>query len=147
MEGMEVVAAKGEDASDLASLRVEAMRPSLEAVGRFDPTRARYRFLDSFCERNTWKILLEGELAGFYVYLIRERALYLEHLYIPARYQGRGIASIVIADMKKLAAKNNLPIRLLALRGSRSNMFYLKHGFTVVDEQQYDYVYEWSVSK
>ena len=36
------------DGEALAALRVEAMRLSLERVGRFDPDRARLRFLDAF---------------------------------------------------------------------------------------------------
>ena len=36
------------DADLLADLRVRAMKESLEAVGRFDPIRAKSRFLDNF---------------------------------------------------------------------------------------------------
>jgi len=43
-----VETAKDADAELLAQIRVEAMRPSLEAVSRFDPERARNRFLSSF---------------------------------------------------------------------------------------------------
>jgi len=38
-----VETAKDDDAELLAQIRVEAMRPSLEAVSRFDPERARNR--------------------------------------------------------------------------------------------------------
>jgi hypothetical protein len=37
--------AKPEEGNALAELRVEAMRESLERIGRFDPSRARERFL------------------------------------------------------------------------------------------------------
>lgn len=36
------------DATKLADLRVQAMRPSLMAAGRFDPARARDRFLSNY---------------------------------------------------------------------------------------------------
>ena len=46
----------------LADLRVAAMRPSLEALGRFDPDRARSRFLDKFIRVATRKIVVDGGL-------------------------------------------------------------------------------------
>ena len=55
------------DAEDLASLRVEAMRESLERIGRFDPVRARQRFLSSFLAEHTRAIVLEGQTVGFFV--------------------------------------------------------------------------------
>ena len=39
------VAAEPSDFESLVALRIEAMRESLERIGRFDPVRARERFL------------------------------------------------------------------------------------------------------
>jgi hypothetical protein len=47
----------------LAELRIAAMRPSLEAVGRFDPDRARSRFLNNFCREATRKVEVDERLA------------------------------------------------------------------------------------
>ena len=44
------------DGDLLADIRVAAMRPSLEAAGRFDPVRARRRFRDTFEPSDTYKI-------------------------------------------------------------------------------------------
>ena len=41
MDQLRETSAEGIDPDVLATIRVEAMRPSLEAVGRFDPARAR----------------------------------------------------------------------------------------------------------
>jgi hypothetical protein len=41
------------DAEALAAIRVEAMRESLERIGRFDPQRARERFLSAFSPTHT----------------------------------------------------------------------------------------------
>ena len=60
------------DAEDLASLRVEAMRESLEKVGRFDPVRARTRFLSSFSAVHTRHIMGGGRQVG--VVVIRPEA-------------------------------------------------------------------------
>ena len=45
------------DLDELVSLRIVAMRESLERVGRFDPARARQRLADSFYPSDTWMIL------------------------------------------------------------------------------------------
>ncbi len=53
-------AASDADAEDLAVLRMRAMQPSLEHLGRFDPQRARARFLDGFCAAHTRHVLRGG---------------------------------------------------------------------------------------
>ncbi len=50
----------------LAQLRIAAMQESLEAIGRFDPARARGRFTDSFDREATRKVEIDGHLIGFY---------------------------------------------------------------------------------
>ncbi len=44
VSGIALAPASARDADRLADIRVEAMRMSLEALGRFDPVRARARF-------------------------------------------------------------------------------------------------------
>jgi hypothetical protein len=65
----------------LAALRVEAMRPSLERVGRFDADQARLRFLDSFAPEYTREILSEGVRVGFFVLRPQGEGLLLHHLH------------------------------------------------------------------
>lgn len=139
-------AARPEDAVSLAELRVEAMRPSLEAIGRFDPLRARKRFLDSFRCDNTTRLLVEDKLVGFYATEWKEGFLWLNHLYICPGFQSRGIAGSVIHELKQYAVDRALTIRLMALKGSRSNVFYQHQGFSLIEVLEFDNVYEWSKS-
>ena len=55
------------DLDNLVAIRIEAMRESLERVGRFDPVRARERFLSGFEARCTRYIEVSGERVGFVV--------------------------------------------------------------------------------
>ncbi|UJW83927.1 GNAT family N-acetyltransferase [Devosia sp. SL43] len=131
------------DAELLAGIRVEAMRPSLEAVGRFDLERARDRFLKSFRPDDT-QIICEGEaVVGFYVVQRHSDHLYLDHLYVTAQYQGRGVGRRIIDELKVEATMSTLPIRLTALNGSPANSFYQKCGFRVVSTDALDTIYEW----
>ena len=59
--------AHADDADALVSLRIEAMRESLERAGRFDAARARQRFLSGFSPEHTRHIVLGDERVGFVV--------------------------------------------------------------------------------
>lgn len=136
------VVASAEDAEALADLRVDFMRPSLEALGRFDPERARERFLASFDPDTTQKIDMGGELIGFYAVKEFDDHLYLDNLYLRGAEQGRGVGSMIIGMIKEQASKRSLPIRLIALIGSDANGFYIRHGFKLIEVNEFDNHYE-----
>ncbi|WP_028671934.1 GNAT family N-acetyltransferase [Saccharospirillum impatiens] len=126
----------------LAELRIAAMQPSLEAVGRYDPDRASSRFLDNFRRELTRKIEVNGGLAGFYVVKENTDHLYLEHMYIHPELQGNGLGSLILKGIIVEAQERGLPLRLGALRGSRSNQFYQSHGFVQTHEEEWDIYHE-----
>lgn len=129
------------DGESLAELRVVAMRESLEAVGRFDPERARSRFLSGFVPEYTREILVDGMCVGFVVVRPLDDELLLDHLYIAPAAQGRGIGSQVLAVVFAEADLANQNIRVGALKQSRSNLFYLRHGFEFVSATDWDNYY------
>lgn len=126
---------------DLAEIRVAAMQESLEAIGRFDPERARTRFMENFSKADTKKILIDDQLIGFYVLKEKEDHLWLDHLYIHPQFQGGGIGGKIVDLVKSIAKAKKLPIRLGALRDSKSNDFYQKQGFTKTHEEEWDIYY------
>ena len=117
------------------------MRESLERIGRFDPQRARQRFLAGFVPNFTRHILADGERVGFVAVKPTSDELNLEHLYVRPEYQGRGIGSAVLAILFEEADSRALPLRVSALRDSDSNRFYLRHGFIYVEETEWDIYY------
>lgn len=133
---------EGSEKEALAQLRSVAMRESLEAIGRFDPVRARRRFLDNFNQEGTRKLVIDGRLVGFYALTHKEDHLYLDHLYIHPDFQRNGLGASILASVIALAQAHQLPLRLGALRGSRSNGFYLAHGFVQTGESEWDIYYE-----
>lgn len=130
--------AQASDAEALADLRVRAMRPSLEAVGRFDPVRARKRFLDGFVPDQTQVLECDGSIVGFFVVRSAPTHLLLDHLYIAPQQQGRGIGAEVLRLVACTADAARLPLRVGALKGSRANTFYQRQGFTLVEQSEWD---------
>ena len=131
------------DGEILAEIRVRAMKPSLEAIGRFDPTRARDRFLESYSYPDTTKIYLDTSMVGFYSVNKKSDHLYLSHLYVLPEYQGHGIGGEVLNRVKALAETSCHVVRLGALRGSTANHFYISNGFKFTHEEEWDLYYEW----
>ncbi len=131
------------DAPALAELRAEAMRPSLEALGRYDPLRVRRRFLDSFVPAETTVLLNVEQIIGFFVLRQRPDEHYLDHLYLADQARGLGLGRRVVAELQQDARAAGLPIRLMALKGSPANGFYRACGFEAVGEERFDILYRW----
>jgi GNAT superfamily N-acetyltransferase len=127
-----------DDFEALVEIRIAAMRESLEKVGRFDPDRARQRLADGFDPANTsW--LCDGNLrVGFQVVTESDGTLVLDHLYIHPRHQGNGYGSAAMSMILERADREGKGVSLLALRESRSNDFYRKHGFAFQHADEFD---------
>lgn len=140
-----LVAAHEDDAEALVALRIAAMRDSLTRIGRFDPLRARERFLSGFVPAQTRYIEASGRRVGFVVVKPEPDTLLLDHLYIHPDSQGLGIGAIVLARLIDEARQQGLPLRVGALRDSDANRFYLRHGFKLVGQEEFDNYYLLSV--
>jgi GNAT superfamily N-acetyltransferase len=134
-------AADASDAEALVALRILAMRESLERTGRFDPVRSRERFLSAFAPQFTRHILVDGDRVGFVVVRPDGDGLLLDHLYIDPRFQNRGVGASVLATVFAEADALGVQLRVGALRGSDSNRFYLRHGFQLVKQEEWDNYY------
>ena len=129
------------DAEALATLRVHAMRDSLEQVGRFDAERARARFLSSFEPSYTRHIVHDGTTVGFVVVRPLQEQLLLDHLYIHPDFQGKGLGAAVLVIVFSEADAVKKDLRVGALKQSRANDFYVRHGFQAVEQGEWDNYY------
>ncbi len=141
IDAFTLVTASEDDFDALAALRIEAMRESLERVGRFDPARARERLREGFSPAHTRHIVVGGERVGFVVVRPQGTELLLDHLYIRPAWQGRGIGSAVLAQVFAEADSAGAPLRVGALRESASNRFYARHDFELVERAELDNYY------
>ncbi len=130
------------DFEAMLSLRIEALRESLERLGRFDPDVARARLKSQFRPEWMQHLVVDGERVGYFTVEPREGELRLHHLYLRPAAQGQGVGAWVLDQIKS----QGLPITLAALRESRANEFYRRHGFKVVEEQDFDIEYRWETA-
>jgi len=129
------------DLESLVALRIEAMRESLERVGRFDPARARERLVSGFSAEHTRHIVVGGERVGFFALKPEGEELLLDHIYVRPGAQNQGIGSAVLAHVFAEADSRALPVRVGALRESASKRFYVRHGFQLVESGEFDNYY------
>ena len=133
--------AEADDFEDLLALRLRAMRDSLTRLGRYDEQRARERLAAGFAPGHTQHVVVDGERVGFVVLKKLSHALRLDHFYIDPKAQRRGIGSQVMRRVCAEADRLLLPVELCALKGSDANRFYLRHGFVLTGEGDWDYDY------
>lgn len=136
-------AASAEEFEALHQLRLTAMRPSLQAVGLYDPVRSRARFAGRFCPEVTRWIVWQGQRIGFTAMRHEEGGCYLDHLYVLPAAQGQGGGSWALQALQQEAAAQERAITLCALRDSPANHFYQRHGFVQTGEDEWDIWYRW----
>lgn len=117
------------------------MRESLTRIGRFDPERARERFLCGFSPEHTRFINFQGLRVGLVVVKPENGSLKLDHLYIEPEFQKQGIGAAVLQSISAVADEHGLKITVTVLRDSDSNRFYRRHGFEYQDESEWDVNY------
>lgn len=139
--------ATADDLERLVELRLIAMRPSLEAIGRFNPERARQRFVNEFESEHTRLIFDKNRLIGCFALLPRKDHLHLSHFYLHPDMQGKGIGRLVMKDILGAATALKLPIKLITLNESPAIGFYKALGFAVTANDDVETTMEWSPSR
>ncbi len=131
------------DFEALLALRLRAMRPSLEALGRFDPERGRQRLAQGFAPAFMRQLMVGDERVGFTTLRPAGDGLSLElvHLYLEPAWQGRGLGARVLDRAKARADLARLPLTVEALQRSDANRFYRRHGFVEVAHSDWDIRY------
>ena len=133
--------AAAQDFEALHALRLRAMRPSLERIGRYDERRARERLAEGWQPPQTQHIVVAGEQVGFLVLKRLSQAWRLSHFSIDPAHARRGIGSAVMRALCAQADAEQMPIELVALKHSDANCFYQRHGFVQVGQGPWDIDY------
>ena len=142
---IELHEAKTEDLDQLVKIRIAAMRESLEKIGRFDATRARARLTQDFQTKYTTCLIYKTNIIGFIISKQENEEIVINHLYVLPQFQNRGIGKFVLDKIIEQGKNERRNIKLMALKESRANNFYLNNGFKYLNSIEYDNVYvkEW----
>ncbi len=125
------------DASWVAELRAEVMRPDLERLGRYDPTRVRQHFLNGFQPEVAQVITVEGVDVGLIAVRPEAEETWIEHFYLHPDHQGRGLGGQVLRWALQIPSDGR-PFRLNVLQGSPARRLYERHGFVLEREDPVD---------
>ncbi len=136
--GFELQGVSPGDFESLLALRLRAMRPSLERLGRYDEQRARERLAAGFDPAHTWHVVVAGRRVGFVVLKTLSHALRLDHLYIDPGVQGQGLGGQVLQWAIARAEDAQRPLELVALKHSDAIRLYLRHGFVNTGQGEWD---------
>ncbi len=139
--GFALEVASVDDFEALHELHLRAMRESLEHLGRYDPQHARERLAAGFAPEHTHHIVVDGRRVGFVVLKPLSHVMRLDHLCIDPAAQRRGIGSQVMGWVFAQADAVQFPLELCALKGSKANHFYLRHGCVKTGEGTWDVDY------
>jgi GNAT superfamily N-acetyltransferase len=135
------------DFEALAALREAALRESLERLGLFSQERSRERLRSNFWPEFMRHIVCDGERVGLLTLFPEGDALKLQHLYLAPGSQGLGIGAWAMEQVKAQARAQGRDVKLEALPQSDANRFYLRHGFVLEGEEEFDLLYRWPVTQ
>ena len=133
------------DFEPLLTLCIEVMREHLERVFRYEPSRARRVFRESFDEPGLRLIVLGEERVGCVGFRIGESEIKLDSFYLANHLHNGGMGTRILKVLLDEADTLGLPIRLEVLRGSPADRFYLRHGFVKIGEDDIEAEFERAV--
>ena len=114
------------------------MKPSLEHMGRFDPLRARKRFVNEYQPEHSTLTLSSGKLVGCYAIIPKYNVLYLAHFYVLPEFQGQGIGRLMLEEVLAKADAQQIDLSLTVLNESPAQRFYHRYGFETISADEID---------
>jgi len=142
LSDVRIETARQSDLERLVKLRLIAMKPSLEQIGRFNPERARARFEGEFQPEHTRLVLHKDDLIGCYAVIPKVNKLYLAHLYLLPKAQDMGLGKQLMLRVLAVCKEARKDMFLIVLDQSPALNFYEKHGFSVLSKDGVDITME-----
>lgn len=126
------------DFEPMLALSIRVMRGHLERLGRYDPDRRRARMRKQFEAGILHIIDRDGAMIGCVGVEAGGAAVEIHSLFLETECQGRGLGQAVFHAIQ--AAHPGRPFQIEVLKESPARRFWERLGFTVLDEQPFDWV-------
>jgi GNAT superfamily N-acetyltransferase len=120
----------------LVDLRAEVLRVDLERLGRYDENLVRDRMRLGFRPDWTRIVVVERADVGSITTRPEGSTRWIEHFYLTASVQGKGVGSIVLERV--LAETHVGDTKLNVLQGSAARRLYERYGFVSDQEDEVD---------
>ena len=88
-------------------------------------------------------VLVDNVVAGYCAIENRLDDIHLRELVIDPRHQGKGVGTVLLAELQDKAGREGKPIRLGTLHRNRAAALYSRLGFQVVGATPTHAVMEW----
>lgn len=85
-----------------------------------------------------------GVECGYLLYTITSSQITLEELVILPNFQGKGIGTTIINDLKQKATAQSVPLQLQVLKENSARELYLRQGFEPTGETTTHIKMEWN---
>lgn len=90
----------------------------------------------SFSENETFALVLEGKIIGYYAYLkLSDGHLKIDHLFLSRNCLGKGFGQLLLNDFLKRAQESNA-FDIIAEADSNAENFYKKFGFVTYERKE-----------
>jgi len=130
--------ATDEDLPFLLELRIQTMSEHLTNAGIELNAKQQCEKVKEFYY-DTQIILLNNKRVGTLKLANFSTSLHIRQFQISPKIQGKGIGSRVLQDVLKQASKLQLPVTLNVLLANPAKALYLRHGFIVKNENDFEY--------
>lgn len=129
-----------DDFNFLFDLHRAAMREYIEPIWSWHEDWQAEYFRKKFDPANRWIVVIDSEDAGVVVVERRADILYLSLIELLPKYQGRGIGSEILEELKAEAFRRDLPLALHVLETNEpARRLYERLGFQIVSQEPFRY--------
>jgi len=142
-DGFAIRAATDADVESYVTVSVETLGRYARELFQLTDEAIGAGLRDEFSAVNSWVIHRGPDLAGLVVVMPRPAELWLDHMVITGRFQGRGIGTAVVRAVQEHAARLGLAVTLSVIDGNPARVLYERLGFTVERVEAPRTFYRW----
>jgi ribosomal protein S18 acetylase RimI-like enzyme len=115
-------------------INTQSLRPSVEATWGWDDAFQRNYFKEHYGDYERQIIRLDGQDVGVLSFETRADHVYVNLIAFLPQFQGQGLGTRVLGEVKDRAAALGLPVRLQVLKPNRARQLYERLGFRTYAE-------------
>lgn len=123
-----------DDLAFSAEITYQNMLPYYE---KYDVEWQQQQITEQVKSLDNWDIVAEGKIIGIFRLAFEADSCYLRDLQVTATYQNKGVGSLVLGEVERLALQSDVQkVKLKVFKVSPAFHLYQRSGFVVVKEDE-----------